>query len=133
MNKKVLLGITGLSVVAIAATIFASNSSIINLSANADPVVTLTTLTYDDFAWGKLESYSYFWVTSPNDNKIGIYLGGNYAIGGEEGHGTLTLDSSEGAYVDSNSVVADPSARKYAFSEIKKLVFHLPLVVQVHI
>ena len=122
MNKKVSLEIiTGLSVVAIAATVLASKSSIIGLRANADPVVTLTTLTYDDFAWGKLESNRYFWVTSPNGNKIGIYLGGNCAIGGEEGHGQLTLSSSEEAYVDSNSVVADPSARKYAFSEIKSI------------
>lgn len=88
----------------------------------ADPVVTLTTLTYDDFDWGKLEQhYTEFWVTSPNGNKIGIYLGGNLAIGGEEGHGELTLVKDEGAYVDTRGLTTDSSARKYAFSQIKSI------------
>ncbi len=88
----------------------------------ADPVVTLTTLTYDDFDQGKLENYSDFWVTSPNGNKIGIYIGGNViAMGGEEGHRTLTLNSSEGNYVDTRNLTTDPSARKYAFSQIKSV------------
>ena len=123
MNKKVSLGIImGLSLVAIVATSITSNRNAIGLRADPDPVVTLTTLTYDDFDWGKLEQhYTEFWVTSPNGNKIGIYLGGNCAIGGEEGHGELTLMKSEGAYVDTRNLTTDPSARKYAFSQIKSI------------
>ena len=123
MNKKVSLGIiTGLSVVAIAATVIASNRNVTELRADPDPVVTLTTLSYDDFSFGKLENhYTEFWVTSPNGNKIGIYLGGNCAIGGEEGHGELTLMKSEDAYVDTRNLTTDPSARKYAFSQIKSI------------
>lgn len=123
MNKKVSLGIImGLSLVAIVATSITSNRNAIGLRADPDPVVTLTTLTYDDFDWGKLEQhYTEFWVTSPNGNKIGIYLGGNCAIGGEQGHGELTLVKDEGAYVDTRNLTTDPSARKYAFSQIKSI------------
>ena len=122
MKIKVSLGIiTGLSLVAIAATVITSNRNVIGVRADPDPVVTLTTLTYDDFTWGKLEHYSDFWVTSPNGNKIGIYLGGNLAIGGEEGHGELTLEKDLGGYVDTRELTTDPSARKYAFSQIKSI------------
>lgn len=117
MKIKVSLGIiTGLSLAAIAATAITSNRNVIGLRADPDPVVTLTTLVYDEFSFEKIESRD-FWITSPNGNKIGIHLGGNYAITS----GKLLLEASEEAYVITNEVAADSSARKYAFSEIKSI------------
>ena len=133
MNKRLLFiagATTLLSAAVVVTSFFATNRNFASTNAgpyidpDPDPieVVTLTTLTYDDFDFGKLENYTDFWVTSPNGNKIGIYLGGNpIAIGGEQGHGELTLTASNGNYVDTRELTTDPSARKYAFSQIKSV------------
>ena len=122
MNKKgIFLGLaSSLTVVLAAGGFFAANNGHIDALTRADNEPNNVTLTYEDFAFSKLDNRD-FWVLSPNGNKLGFHLGGNYAIGGEEGHGELTLENDEGGYVDSREVNDDASVRKYKFSAISSI------------
>ncbi len=130
MNKRLLFiagATTLLSAAVVVTSFFATNRNFASTNAagpiyidpNPDPieVVTVTpiTLTYTDFN----DFVRDRWAESPNGNLIGIHIGGSFGI-----NDGIVLDKEEGSYITTAEVSANPSAKKYAFSEIMTLRVH---------